>query len=168
MQRYGASKSDSGIGSSRITAPVSHWRLRCEYGSNEVARTRSSIPIRRRTFIELGIIWMPAPSRMKRLACSYTCTSKPARRSVDAAVRPPRPAPTMAMESGARVARSSASPANRLPLRLLLEPFLKRREVVEHRRRVHLARAGERFERAGPGVRHAHRQHRIHTHSHAL
>ena len=70
MHRYGAPKSDSGIGSSRITSPVSHWRFRCEYGSNELARTRSSMPIRRRTFIEFGIIWMPAPMRAKPAACS--------------------------------------------------------------------------------------------------
>jgi hypothetical protein len=44
--------------------------LRCEYGSKEVVLTRSSMPIRRRTFIELGIIWMPAPMRANRLACS--------------------------------------------------------------------------------------------------
>ena len=70
MQRYGAPKSDSGIGSSRITSPVSHWRFRWEYGWNEVARTRASTPIFRSTFIEFGIIWMPAPMRAKRAACS--------------------------------------------------------------------------------------------------
>src|SRR6266851_2520204 len=42
---------------------------------------------------------MPAPIRAKRGACSYTRTSKPTRRSVAAAVIPPIPAPTMAIES---------------------------------------------------------------------
>src|SRR6266480_4251199 len=42
---------------------------------------------------------MPAPTRAKPWACSYTSTSKPARRSVAAAARPPMPAPTIAKES---------------------------------------------------------------------
>src|SRR4051794_805209 len=39
---------------------------------------------------------MPAPTRAKRRACSYTWTSNPARRSQAAAASPPMPAPTTA------------------------------------------------------------------------
>ena len=58
------------MGSSRVTSPVSQRRLRCEWGANDTARSRCSMPIWRRTFIEFGIIWMPAPMRAKRGACS--------------------------------------------------------------------------------------------------
>jgi len=47
----------------------------------------------------LGLTWIPAPTSLTVLACSYTCTSKPARWSDSAAVRPPIPAPTIAMET---------------------------------------------------------------------
>src|SRR4051812_46490706 len=42
---------------------------------------------------------------------------------------------------------------------LLLEPRLERREVIEDRGGVHLALAGERLERVGPGLARAQRQH---------
>ena len=58
------------MGSSRITLPVSHSRFKCEYGSKEMRRTLSSTPMRRSTFIEFGIIWIPAPTRSNWGACS--------------------------------------------------------------------------------------------------
>jgi len=41
IQRYGAPKRLSGMGSSRMTLPVFHSRFRCEYGLNEVSITLS-------------------------------------------------------------------------------------------------------------------------------
>src|SRR5262245_10366590 len=54
---------------------------------------------------------------------------------------------------------SRPSPAGLLAGVLLLEPALQRREVLEDRRRVHLARAGELGERVLPGLARAERQH---------
>src|SRR5258708_208703 len=42
------------------------------------------------------------------------------------------------------------SPATGLPLVLLLEPRLQRREVFEERAALHLSLAGHRFQRIGP------------------
>src|SRR6266480_3408104 len=92
-----------------MTSPESHARLRCEYGSKDVPRICSSTPIARSTFIEFGIIWMPAPMRAKRWACSYTWTPNPARWSIAATARPPMPAPTIAKEGLLRVIRISTS-----------------------------------------------------------
>ena len=58
------------MGSSRVTSPLSQTRLRCERGAKDVRRNRCSTPMARSTFIELGIIWMPAPMRAKLRACS--------------------------------------------------------------------------------------------------
>jgi hypothetical protein len=51
------------------------------------------------TFTALGAICMPAPTRAKRGAWSYTCTSCPARLRSAAAASPPMPAPTIAIRS---------------------------------------------------------------------
>jgi hypothetical protein len=60
----------SGIGSSRLTSPVDPTLFRWEYGANARSRTISSTPILRSTFMEFGIIWMPAPILVNWLACS--------------------------------------------------------------------------------------------------
>src|SRR5262245_9439058 len=101
------------------------------------------MPIRRSTFIELGIIWMPAPIRANRLACSYTCTSNPKSRNVDAAVKPPMPAPTIAIES--RVGVLATIPVRIIP-RHPLHPLHRPAAEDSHRRSSgplhHPARAG--------------------------
>ena len=61
--------------------------------------TAASMPMPRSTFIELGIIWMPAPMRAKLLRLFVDLHVDAGRRSVAAAASPPMPAPTMAMES---------------------------------------------------------------------
>src|SRR5579871_6419466 len=43
----------------------------------------------------LGPSWIPAPISFSSLACSRTCTGKPARARLSAAERPPMPAPTI-------------------------------------------------------------------------
>src|SRR5260370_17063650 len=53
-------------------------------------------------------IWIPAPSRMNRAACSYTVTSIPTRLRAAAVARPPMPAPIIAMDRG--LAIDSRSP----------------------------------------------------------
>src|SRR5512139_3225559 len=52
------------------------------------------------------------------------------------------------------------SPSALLALVLLLEPAAQRREVLEDRRRVHLARAGQLVERVLPGLARALGEHR--------
>src|SRR5215475_13031196 len=60
---------------------------------------RVSSPSPRSTFMALQPTWMPAPSRVNWLACSYTVTSMPTRRRAAAVARPPMPPPTIATES---------------------------------------------------------------------
>src|SRR6267143_4081717 len=48
-----------------------------------------------------------------------------------------------------------------LPLVLLVQPFLERREVVEDRARVHLPLAGEGVQLLGPGTALPHLEHRL-------
>src|SRR5438105_12861219 len=50
-------------------------------------------------------------------------------------------------------------PATVLPLVLLLQPRLQRLEVFEQRAPVHLPLAGHGFERIGPRLARAHREH---------
>jgi len=51
------------------------------------------------------------------------------------------------------------SPAACFSVILIVEPRFERREVVQHRRRIHLPRAGDGFERFRPRAALAHRQH---------
>src|SRR6185503_9131149 len=57
--------------------------------------------------------------------------------------------------------RVPSLPADGLPLVLLVEPGLERREVLGHRARVHLALTGQRLERVWPWFRGAHFEHRL-------
>ena len=58
------------IGSSLVSAPLACSRLRPARGSNAIARSGSSRPRPRSTFMALGVIWMPAPTRANAVACS--------------------------------------------------------------------------------------------------
>src|SRR5262245_56493334 len=52
-------------------------------------------------------------------------------------------------------------PARGFVLQLFVEPLREGREVVEDRRRIHLAFTGHRLERVRPRLRHTHLQHRV-------
>src|SRR3954451_3951645 len=58
-----------------------------------------------------------------------------------------------------RIGRHNGSPSARLPLILLIEPRLQRREVIEDRRRIHLLLSADRLQRLGPRTALPHRQH---------
>ena len=62
-----------------------------------------------------------------------------------------RPSSSSGCARAIRRRRSSDLPAHRLALVLLVEPLLQRREVIADRGGVHLARAGDLFQRLLPG-----------------
>src|SRR5262245_53557995 len=72
---------------------------------------------------------------------------------------PGRRAPTEEVAAGKTFLRQSTLPAALLPLVLLVEPGLQRREVVEDGRGVHLVLAGDDLERLGPGTALPHGEH---------
>src|SRR5689334_10753672 len=79
-----------------ITRPVFQLRRTCHCDRPATARTPSSTPIARSTFIALGCRATPAPISLSSAAASYTATSIPARDRAFAAVRPPMPPPMIA------------------------------------------------------------------------
>src|SRR5437667_11699260 len=56
---------------------------------------------------------------------------------------------------------SAVLPARRLPLILLVQPFLQRREVIQNGPGVHLALARQGLHRVLPGTAFSHRQHGV-------
>src|SRR5215467_10128816 len=73
-------------------------RLSEEVGAKPTSRSLPSMPSPRCTFMAFGLCWMPAPTRVKVSACSYTIASIPACRSAAASASPPMPAPTIAID----------------------------------------------------------------------
>ena len=63
------------------------------------ARARRPVPAGGGPCEALGLTWIPAPTSLRVEACSKTWTSNPSRSSASAAVRPPIPAPTIAIEA---------------------------------------------------------------------
>ena len=93
-------RGSSGIGSSRLTSPVSPTRFRCEYGA-KATRAQPLLDAdaaqhlhRVRHHLNAG-----ADAREARAPARRPATSMPTRRSVAAAARPPMPAPTIAIDS---------------------------------------------------------------------
>ena len=93
------------------------------------------------------------------------CRPRPRRREIPAAAREHGAEPGHGRDQTRRTLtrrrQPEALPADLLPLDLFVEPRLQRREVVDDRRRVHLARSGQRLERVRPRLRRAHLQHRV-------
>src|SRR5206468_6848505 len=81
--------------------------------------------------------WRSSPSTPRRYR---TCCGRPVDEAFGDLLRRGRP-PTYSLNS----ANAPALPTHRLAPILLIQPLLQRGEVIQNRRRVHFALAGERF-----------------------